>query len=335
MDKLCFQVQQTLKGYEGDDWKTHVDQILDCSLRDNLSAYHPQFGYGKTWLNGKGDNFMLGVYGWHPNAATPCHEHGGYTHAFYHTLKGQFTNEVYQIEGSYPYELVPSRKEVLLPGQTGYLSPDEAHVVRNAGDEVGCTIHCYFSLFEEHLEFQDGVSVKSTEQTSSRGASKLPTFFDLRCVRILCDDLDRKTAVYKKFYHCFSDVNGNLSNGQISIIFQNLNILSNGKINAHYNKNGNVSEKDFVDILMNTLPDQAEVKALFEVIDRDSSGTIALDELQFAIRGATLDQDICANALLWEIDADDSKCISLHELTAFALKSNSSPPSANWMTSQF
>lgn len=318
MEKLCFAVRKTLQTYEGKDWNLQLEQILDRNLRDDLTPYHPQFGYGKTWLNGKDDNFMLGVYGWHPGAETPCHEHGGYSHAFYHCISGEFTNEVYQIEGSYPYELVHSRNEILRPGQSGYLAPDEAHTVRNVSNGPACTIHCYFGLFEEHLEFKDGVQMKSTEQTLSRGSSKLPTFFDLRCVRVLCDDQDLQAKVYKKFYHCFSDVNGDLTYSQVDIVFQNLNIRC-PIIEAAFAQEDKISESEFVDIFIQTSPSYGEVKGLFETIDRDHTGDISLDELQYALRGATLDA-IDANSLFGEIDTNKSSTIELEELVAFATR---------------
>merc|ERR1719367_394881 len=97
-------------------------------------------GTKKTWLSRPSDNFLVGLYHWNPNGATPLHDHGDYSTAYYKVIgENSLTNVVYEktlsdVPGK--FDVTFQREEDITPWKAIAVMPwKQAHIVANRCEE--------------------------------------------------------------------------------------------------------------------------------------------------------------------------------------------------------
>lgn len=132
------------------DWQPY----LKTSKEKLELVVHKKEGYCKTWLTRHNDPFLVGLYHWKPGSATPIHDHGDFSTAFYKTLKGgNLTNIVYKkvLSANGAIGIKEKRKETLGDEKAVAILPNtEAHIVRNDTGRDVFSIHVYVPGFEHH-----------------------------------------------------------------------------------------------------------------------------------------------------------------------------------------
>ncbi|WP_026986106.1 cysteine dioxygenase [Fodinicurvata fenggangensis] len=158
-----------------------VDLISsDDWLPEEFAAAHPEH-YQQYLLHCDPlERFSLISFVWGPGQKTPVHNHG--TWGLIGMLRGSEISQGYEVSEQEP-GLVPTRHEVLNPGDIAYVSPEAGdihEVINSFDDRVSISIHLYganIGLVERSV--YEPASGRSRPFVSGYASSRTPNIWGL------------------------------------------------------------------------------------------------------------------------------------------------------------